>query len=41
MSELDTLAKALYGRVLGYFKVLTVKVKSTAAQATDMFWQLC
>lgn len=41
MSELDTLAKALYGRVLGYFKVLTVEGKSTAAQATNMFWQLC
>lgn len=41
MSELDVLAKALYGRVLGYFKVLTVEGKNTAAQATSMFWQLC
>lgn len=41
MSGLDTLAKALYGRVLGYFKELTVDGKNTAALATHMFWQLC
>lgn len=41
MDELDTLAKALYSRVLGYFKELTVDGKNTAAQATNMFWQLC
>lgn len=41
MDGLDTLAKALYGRVLGYFKELTVDGKNIAAQATNMFWQLC
>lgn len=41
MSELDGLAKALYGRVLGYFKALTVEGKDIAAQATNLFWQLC
>lgn len=41
MSELDTLAKMLYGKVLGYFKAFTVDGKSTAAMATNMFWQLC
>lgn len=41
MSELDNLAKALYGRVLGYFKALSVERKDIAAQATNLFWQLC
>lgn len=41
MDGLDDLAKALYGRVLAYFKGLTVDGKNTAAQATNMFWQLC
>lgn len=41
MNGLDDLAKALYGRVLGYFKALTVDGKNTAAQTTNMFWQLC
>lgn len=41
MDELDTLAKVLYGRVLAYFKALTVDGKNTAAMATNMFWQLC
>lgn len=41
MTELDTLAKALYGRVLGYFNALTTEGKNIAAQATNMYWQLC
>lgn len=41
MDELDKLSKALYGRVLGYFKELTADGKNTAAMATNMFWQLC
>lgn len=41
MTEMDNLARALYGRVSGYFKELTVEGKNIAAQATNMFWQLC
>ncbi|BBL35194.1 hypothetical protein Nstercoris_01456 [Nitrosomonas stercoris] len=41
MTELDNLAKTLYGRVMGYFKDLTVEGKSIAANATNLFWQLC
>lgn len=41
MTELNLLAKALYGRVLGYFKELTTEGKNIAVQATNMFWQLC
>ena len=41
MEGLDALAKVLYGRVIGYFKKLTVDGKSSAAMATNMFWQLC
>lgn len=41
MNGLEGLAKALYGRVFGYFKELTVDGKNIAAQATNMFWQLC
>lgn len=41
MNELESLAKVLYGKVLGYFKVLTVDGKNEAAMATNMFWQLC
>ncbi len=41
VSELDGLAKSLYGRILAYFKALTMDGKQGAAQATDMFWQLC
>lgn len=41
MTELDSLAKTLYGRVMGYFKALTVDGKNIAANATNLFWQLC
>lgn len=41
MDALDILAKALYGRVLAYFKIMKVDDKKIAAQATNMFWQLC
>lgn len=41
MDGLDALAKVLYGRVLGYFKAMTVDGGKVAAQATNMFWQLC
>lgn len=41
MESLDALAKALYGRVMGYFKDQLVDGAKTAAQATNLFWQLC
>ncbi|MFW8564985.1 type I-E CRISPR-associated protein Cse1/CasA [Orrella sp. 11846] len=41
MDALDSLAKSLYGRVLGYFKEMTVDGKNIAAQSTNLFWQLC
>lgn len=41
LSELETLAKTLYGKVMGYLKVFSVDGKSTAGMATNMFWQLC
>lgn len=41
MLALDELAKGLYGRVLGYFKAQLVDGGDLAAQATQLFWQLC
>lgn len=41
MLELDTLSKTLYVCVLSYFKHQTVEGKNQAAQATNLFWQLC
>lgn len=41
MLALDELAKALYGRVLGYFKAQLVDGGDLAAQATHLFWQMC
>lgn len=41
MTALDELAKALYGRVMGYFKAQLVDGGDLAAQATQLFWQLC
>jgi CRISPR system Cascade subunit CasA len=41
MLELDALSKTLYGCVLSYFKHQTVDGKNQAAQATNLFWQLC
>lgn len=41
MDDLDTLAKNLYGRVLGFFKAQTVDGSKVAPQATQLFWQLC
>src|SRR5699024_8939359 len=35
------LAKTLYGRVMGYFKGQAVDGSKLAAQATNVFWQLC
>jgi CRISPR system Cascade subunit CasA len=45
MAALDDLAKNLFGRVMGFFKEQQVDEKRTggklAAQATQLFWQLC
>lgn len=41
MAALDALAKQIYGRVMAYFKEQTVDGKNTAAQASQLFWQLC
>ncbi|MDX1348093.1 MAG: type I-E CRISPR-associated protein Cse1/CasA [Thiomicrorhabdus chilensis] len=41
MSELDLLAKTLYGCVMSYYKHQLVEGKNQAAQATNLFWQLC
>lgn len=41
MDALDELAKALYGRVIGYFKEQLVDGSKLAAQGTHLFWQLC
>lgn len=41
MNALDTLAKNLYGRVMGFFKEQMVDGGKMAPQATQLFWQLC
>ena len=41
MEALDDLAKNLYGRVNGYFKEQKIDGTKVAAQATQLFWQLC
>lgn len=44
LTELDAMAKDLYGRVLAYCKTLSMErnvCPAIAAQATHMFWQLC
>lgn len=41
MSDLDDLSKNVYGTVLAYFKECNVEGKSHAAQASNLFWQLC
>ncbi|SCX10046.1 CRISPR system Cascade subunit CasA [Nitrosomonas eutropha] len=41
ISALDTIAKTLYGCVMAYFKSQLVDGSKLAAQATNLFWQLC
>ncbi|SFR51584.1 type I-E CRISPR-associated protein Cse1/CasA [Thiomicrospira sp. ALE5] len=41
VSELDALAKTLYGCVMSYYKHQLVEGKNQAARATNLFWQLC
>lgn len=41
MTQLDKLAKHIYGCVMGFFKEQQVDGSKVAAQATQLFWQLC
>lgn len=41
MAELDQLAKIVYGATMSYFKSQKADGKNQAAQASNLFWQLC
>ena len=41
MSDLDSLSKNVYGTVLAYYKECNMEGKNHAAQASNLFWQLC
>jgi CRISPR system Cascade subunit CasA len=41
MDELDKLSKTVYGATLNYFKNQNMEAKGQAAQASNLFWQLC
>ncbi|MGL5599062.1 MAG: type I-E CRISPR-associated protein Cse1/CasA [Aeromonas sp.] len=41
MSQLEGVAKTLYGCVLGYHKAQLMDGESFAKQASNLFWQLC
>ncbi|MDV7024686.1 type I-E CRISPR-associated protein Cse1/CasA [Atlantibacter subterranea] len=41
MEELDKLARRLYGCVSAWCREMKLEPKDIAAQATEMFWQLC
>ncbi len=41
MDELDKLSKIVYGATLNYFKSQNMENKDLAAQASNLFWQLC
>ena len=41
MDQLDVLARGLYGRVMGFYKEQKAEGGKVAAQASNMFWQLC
>jgi len=41
MDELDKLSKTVYGTTLNYFKNQNMESKDQAAQASNLFWQLC
>ncbi|MDZ4141198.1 MAG: type I-E CRISPR-associated protein Cse1/CasA [Methylotenera sp.] len=41
MDELDKLSKTVYGATLNYFKSQNMETKEQAAQASNLFWQLC
>lgn len=41
MDALDSVSKSLYGSVMGYFKAQLMDGEKCAAQASNLFWQLC
>ena len=41
MDELDKLSKIVYGATFNYFKTQNMETKDQAAQASNLFWQLC
>lgn len=41
MDELDKLSKTVYGTAFNYFKSQNMETKEQAAQASNLFWQLC
>jgi CRISPR system Cascade subunit CasA len=41
MTELEQVAKVVYGATLGYFKSQKSEGKNEAAMASNLFWQLC
>jgi CRISPR system Cascade subunit CasA len=41
MNELDKLSKIVYGATFNYFKSQNMESKEQAAQASNLFWQLC
>jgi len=41
MDELDKLSKITYGATFNYFKSQNMESKGQAAQASNLFWQLC
>lgn len=41
MNQLNALSKTVYGATLNYFKSQNMETKEQAAQASNLFWQLC
>ena len=41
MNALDSVGKSLYGSVMAYFKTQLMDGEKFAAQASNLFWQLC
>ena len=41
MDALGTIGKSLYGSVMAYFKAQLMDGEKFAAQASNLFWQLC
>ncbi|MBN6741227.1 type I-E CRISPR-associated protein Cse1/CasA [Acidithiobacillus sp. MC6.1] len=41
MDDLDHLSKIIYGATFNYFKTQNMETKEQAAQASNLFWQLC
>lgn len=41
MNTLSSISKTLYGCVMGYFKTQLMDGEKSAAQASNLFWQLC